>query len=183
MLVAEVVGTLFLIFAGCGSAVTNLNNDKVVTLPGIAIVWGLAVMVLAYSLGHISSAHFNPAVTIAHASTKRFPLKQIPAYLTAQLVGSTLASAALKLIFSGKENQFVGTLPAGSNLQAFVVEFIITFYLMFIISGVATDNRAMRELFIIVHGHILSSDTQTSQYVKSPRVLHSSKVQEPNEFE
>jgi aquaporin NIP len=73
---------------------------------------------------------------------------QIPAYLTAQLVGSTLASAALKLIFSGKENQFVGTLPAGSNLQAFVVEFIITFYLMFIISGVATDNRAVIIYFL-----------------------------------
>ncbi|CAJ2658670.1 unnamed protein product [Trifolium pratense] len=142
----EVVGTFFLIFAGCGSVVTNLNNDKVVTLPGIAIVWGLAVMVLAYSLGHISGAHFNPAVTIAHASAKRFPLKQIPAYLIAQLLGSTLASSALKLIFSGKENQFVGTVPAGSNLQAFVVEFIITFFLMFVISGVATDNRAIGEL-------------------------------------
>lgn len=68
---------------------------------------------------------------------------QIPAYLIAQLIGSTLASAALKVIFSDKENHFVGTLPAGSNLQAFVIEFIITFYLMFIISGVATDNRAV----------------------------------------
>jgi aquaporin NIP len=68
---------------------------------------------------------------------------QIPAYLIAQLLGSTLASAALKLIFSGKENHFVGTLAAGSDLQAFVVEFIITFNLMFIISGVATDNRAV----------------------------------------
>jgi aquaporin NIP len=68
---------------------------------------------------------------------------QIPAYLIAQLFGSTLASAALKLIFSGKENHFVGTLAAGSDLQAFVVEFIITFNLMFIISGVATDNRAV----------------------------------------
>jgi aquaporin NIP len=68
---------------------------------------------------------------------------QIPAYLIAQLLGSTLASAALKLIFSGKENHFVGTLAAGSDLQAFVIEFIITFNLMFIISGVATDNRAV----------------------------------------
>lgn len=145
-LVAEVVGTFYLIFAGCGSVVVNLNNDKVVTLPGISIVWGLAVMVLVYSIGHISGAHFNPAVTIAHTTTGRFPLKQVPAYIIAQVVGSTLASGALKLIFNGKENQFAGTLPAGSDLQAFVVEFIITFFLMFIISGVATDNRAIGEL-------------------------------------
>ncbi|XP_057444724.1 aquaporin NIP1-2-like [Lotus japonicus] len=75
-LVAEVLGTYFLIFAGCASVVVNLNNDKVVTLPGIAIVWGLAVMVLVYSIGHISGAHFNPAVTVAHATTKSFPVKQ-----------------------------------------------------------------------------------------------------------
>ncbi|AES64040.1 putative major intrinsic protein [Medicago truncatula] len=145
-LVAEVVRTFFLIFAGCGSVVVNLNNDKVVTLPGIAIVWGLVVMVLVYSIGHISGAHFNPAVTIAHTTTGRFPLKQVPAYIIAQVAGSTLASEALKLIFSGKENQFAGTLPAGLDHQAFVVEFIITFYLMFVISGVATDNRAIGEL-------------------------------------
>ncbi|CAK8530748.1 unnamed protein product [Lathyrus sativus] len=145
-LVAEVVGTFFLILIGCGSVVTNLNNDNVVTLPGIAFVWGFCVMTLVYSLGHISGAHFNPAVTIAHASTKRFPLSQVPPYIIAQFIGSLLASGALKLIFSGKENQFVGTLPAGSNLQAFVIEFIITFYLMFIISGVATDDRAIGEL-------------------------------------
>lgn len=68
---------------------------------------------------------------------------QVPPYIIAQLVGSLLASGALKLIFSGKENRFVGTLPAGSNLQALIIEFIITFYLMFIISGVATDDRAV----------------------------------------
>ena len=71
------MGTYILIFAGCASGVVNLAHDKVVTLPGIAIVWGLTVMVLIYSLGHISGAHFNPAVTLAHASTKRFPLKQV----------------------------------------------------------------------------------------------------------
>ncbi|XP_057429494.1 aquaporin NIP1-2-like [Lotus japonicus] len=145
-LVAEVIGTYFLIFAGCASVVVNLNNDKVVSLPGIAIVWGLAVMVLVYSIGHISGAHFNPAVTIAHATTKRFPLKQVPAYIIAQVIGSTLATGTLRLIFSGKENQFTGTLPAGSDLQAFVIEFIITFLLMFVVSGVATDNRAIGEL-------------------------------------
>ena len=76
-LLAEVVGTYFLIFAGCASVVVNLDKDKVVTQPGISIVWGLTVMVLVYSVGHISGAHFNPAVTIAHATTKRFPLKQV----------------------------------------------------------------------------------------------------------
>ena len=76
-LVAEVLGTFFMIFAGCAAVVVNLNNDKVVSLPGIALVWGLVVMVLAYSLGHISGAHFNPAVTLAHASINRFPWKEV----------------------------------------------------------------------------------------------------------
>lgn len=66
-----------MIFAGCGAVVVNLDNEKVVTHPGISVVWGLVVMVLAYTLGHISGAHFNPAVTIAHASIKRFPLKEV----------------------------------------------------------------------------------------------------------
>ncbi|XP_059437897.1 aquaporin NIP1-2-like [Corylus avellana] len=145
-LVAEVLGTYFLIFAGCGSVVVNLNNEKVVTSPGISIVWGLAVMVLVYSLGHISGAHFNPAVTFAFATCKRFPWKQVPAFILAQVLGSTLASGTLRLLFTGHDDQFAGTMPAGSNMQSFVLEFIITFYLMFVISGVATDNRAIGEL-------------------------------------
>ncbi|EOY27903.1 Major intrinsic protein - like 10 [Theobroma cacao] len=145
-LMAEVLGTYFLIFAGCGSVVVNVNNEKVVSLPGISMVWGLAVMVLVYSVGHISGAHFNPAVTIAFATCKRFPLKQVPAYISAQVLGSTLAAGTLRLLFNGTHDVFFGTSPQGSDLQAFVMEFIITFYLMFIISGVATDNRAIGEL-------------------------------------
>lgn len=145
-LMAEVLGTYFLIFAGCAAVVVNVNNEKVVSLPGISMVWGLAVMVLVYSLGHISGAHFNPAVTIAFATCKRFPLKQVPAYVLAQVIGSTLAAGTLRLLFSGPHDVFAGTSPQGSDLQAFGVEFIITFYLMFIISGVATDNRAIGEL-------------------------------------
>lgn len=145
-LVAEVFGTYFLIFAGCGAVVVNKGEKTVVTLPGIAITWGLAVMVLVYSVGHISGAHFNPAVTIAFATCKRFPWKQVPAYVIAQVLGSTLASGTLRLLFQGHQNQFAGTLPNGSDAQSFVLEFIITFYLMFVISGVATDNRAIGEL-------------------------------------
>ncbi|CAN1283445.1 Aquaporin NIP1-2 [Linum perenne] len=145
-LVAELLGTYFLIFAGCTSVASNLNYDKVVTLPGISIVWGLAVMVLVYSLGHISGAHFNPAVTLAFATCKRFPWKQVPAYIACQVAGSTLAAGTIRLIFPGHQDHFTGTLPAGPDMQSFVVEFIITFYLMFVISGVATDNRAIGEL-------------------------------------
>ncbi|KAF8029387.1 hypothetical protein BT93_E1937 [Corymbia citriodora subsp. variegata] len=135
---SDVVGTYFLIFNGCKSVAVNLDYDKVVTLLGISIVWGLAVMVLVYSVGHVSGAHFNPAVAIAFATYKRFPWKQVPPYIVAQVFGSTMASRMLRLLFIGKLNPFVGTQPA-----AFVFEFIITFYLMFNISGVAIDSRAM----------------------------------------
>ncbi|KNA17509.1 hypothetical protein SOVF_079270 [Spinacia oleracea] len=145
-MIAEVLGTYFLIFAGCAAVTVNLNSEKVVTLPGIAIVWGSAVMVMVYSVGHISGAHFNPAVTIAFATSRRFPWKQVPGFVICQVVGSTLASGTLRLIFNGHQNQFAGTSPAGSNIQSLVIEFIITFYLMFVISGVATDNRAIGEL-------------------------------------
>ncbi|GFQ03193.1 aquaporin nip1-1 [Phtheirospermum japonicum] len=145
-IIAETLGTYFLIFAGCAAVVVNADNEKVVTLPGISIVWGLVVMVMVYSVGHISGAHFNPAVTIAFATCKRFPWKQVPAYVAAQVLGSTLASGTLRLLFSGPHDHFAGTLPAGTDVQSLVVEFIITFYLMFVISGVATDNRAIGEL-------------------------------------
>ncbi|KAL8460738.1 hypothetical protein ACS0TY_032303 [Phlomoides rotata] len=145
-IIAETLGTYFLIFAGCGAVLVNADKEKVVTLPGIAIVWGLVVMVMIYSVGHISGAHFNPAVTLAFASCKRFPWKQVPAYIAAQVVGATLASGTLRLLFSGPHDHFVGTTPQGTDVQSLVMEFIITFYLMFVISGVATDNRAIGEL-------------------------------------
>ncbi|KAK7845361.1 putative aquaporin nip-type [Quercus suber] len=117
--IAEVIGTYMLIFAGCGSVVVNKIYGSV-TFPGICVVWGLIVMVMIYSLGHISGAHFNPAVTITHSIFRRFPLKQ--------------------------------AVPTGSNLQSLVIEIIISFLLMFVICGVATDNRAIGELAGIAVG-------------------------------
>ncbi|KAI3864847.1 hypothetical protein MKX03_006086 [Papaver bracteatum] len=147
-LIAEGIGTFFMIFAGCGAVNVNLNNDKVVTLPGIALAWGLAVMVMIYALGYISGAHFNPAVTIAFATCGcgKFPWKQVLGYILAQVAGSTLAIGTLRLLFQGNQDHFLGTLPAGSNMQSLVLEFITTFYLMFVICSVATDSRAVGEL-------------------------------------
>ncbi|GAV60809.1 LOW QUALITY PROTEIN: MIP domain-containing protein, partial [Cephalotus follicularis] len=99
-------------------------------------------MVLVCSVCHMSGAHFNPAVTIAFATCKRFPWKQVPAYVSSQILGSTLADGT-PLLFDGKQDVFVGTHPTELDIQSFVLEFIITFYLMFVLSGVATDNRAV----------------------------------------
>ncbi|XP_038995605.1 aquaporin NIP1-2-like [Hibiscus syriacus] len=151
-LLAELLGTYFLIFTGCAAVVVNANNDNAVSRSGIATVWGLALIVLFYSLAHVSGVHFNPAITIAFAICKRFPLEKVPVYILAQVVGSTLAAGTLRLHFSGPHDVFAGTSPQGSDLQAFVIEFIITFYLKFNISGVATDNRAIGELAGLVIG-------------------------------
>lgn len=144
-ILAEIFGTYFLIFAGCASVTVNLSKGMI-TFPGVCIVWGLAVMVMVYSVGHISGAHLNPAVTVAFATCGRFPWKQVPAYTLAQLLGATLASGTLRLMFGGRHEHFPGTIPAGSDVQSLVLEFIISFYLMFVISGVATDNRAVSAL-------------------------------------
>uniref|UniRef100_A0ACD5VV21 Uncharacterized protein n=1 Tax=Avena sativa TaxID=4498 RepID=A0ACD5VV21_AVESA len=145
-ILAEILGTYFMIFAGCGSVVVNQSTGGTVTFPGICAVWGLVVMVMVYSVGHVSGAHFNPAVTVAFATCRRFPWKQVPSYVLAQVLGSTLASLTLRLTLDGGHEHFFGTTPAGSCAQAVALEFIISFYLMFVVSGVATDDRAIAEL-------------------------------------
>ncbi|KAL3525513.1 hypothetical protein ACH5RR_013885 [Cinchona calisaya] len=138
---AEVVGTFFVIFSGCGSVVVNKIYGNV-TFPGVCVTWGLIVMVMVYSLGHVSGAHFNPAVTITFAIFRRFPWKEVPLYIVAQLMGSTLASCVLALMFDVTPKDYFGTVPAGSNGQSFAIEIVISFLLMFVISGVGTDSRA-----------------------------------------
>lgn len=96
------MGTYFLIFAGGASVVVNLSKDKVITFPGISIVWGLVVMVMVYSVGHISGAHFNPAVTIAFATTKRFPWKQVNQTNYSANIHFFLASKGSSLLWFSK---------------------------------------------------------------------------------
>ncbi|KAL0805089.1 hypothetical protein Bca101_097580 [Brassica carinata] len=118
----------------------------------ICVTWGLIVMVMIYSIGHISGAHFNPAVTITFAVFRRFPWYQVPLYIGAQLSGSLLASLTLRLMFNVTPEAFFGTTPADSVARALVAEIIISFLLMFVISGVATDSRAIGELAGIAVG-------------------------------
>ncbi|KAJ4973404.1 hypothetical protein NE237_006578 [Protea cynaroides] len=150
--IAEVIGTYFIIFAGCGSVAVNKIYGGTVTFPGICITWGLIVMVMIYAVGHISGAHFNPAVTLTFAVFRHFPWSQVPLYMFAQVLGSLLASGTLSLMLEVKPQYFFGTVPAGSNIQSLVIEIIISFLLMFVISGVATDNRAIGELAGIAVG-------------------------------
>ncbi|XP_051145932.1 probable aquaporin NIP-type [Andrographis paniculata] len=149
--IAEVIGTYFLIFIGCGSVAVNKKYGSV-TFPGICMAWGLIVMVMIYSVGHISGAHFNPAVTISFAIFRQFPAKQVPLYILAQFTGSILASVTLYLVLDLRKEDYFGTVPVGSNVQSFIVEIITSFLLMFVISGVATDNRAIGELAGIAIG-------------------------------
>ncbi|XP_009762967.1 putative aquaporin NIP-type isoform X1 [Nicotiana tabacum] len=150
-LIAEAIGTYFVIFAGCGSVAVNKIYGSV-TFPGICVTWGLIVMVMVYTVGHISGAHFNPAVTITFSILGHFPWKQVPLYIIAQLMGSILASGTLALLFDVTPQAYFGTVPVGSNGQSLAIEIIISFLLMFVISGVATDDRAIGQVAGIAVG-------------------------------
>ncbi|KAI5597801.1 hypothetical protein POPTR_002G097000v4 [Populus trichocarpa] len=146
-IVAELMGTYILVFVGCGAALT----DKVqrLNMLGIAIVWGAVLMAAIYALGHVSGAHFNPAVSIALAVVRKFSWKEVPMYILAQVLGSTLASLTLRMLFheQGNIQPIVNQYSdPTSDLEAIVWEFIITFILMFTICGVATDPRASKDL-------------------------------------
>ncbi|HSZ72977.1 MAG TPA: MIP family channel protein [Cytophagaceae bacterium] len=138
--IAETIGTFALVFCGTGAIVINQEQHGVITHVGIAITFGLIVMAMIYALGDISGAHLNPAVTIAFAVSKKFPVKEVIPYVIAQAIGAFIASLTLKFLFP--LNQTLGaTMPAGIPLQSFVLEFILTFILMFVIIHVATGSK------------------------------------------
>jgi len=137
---AEVLGTFALVFCGTGAIIINEQSNGAVTHVGIAITFGLIVMAMIYALGDISGAHLNPAVTLAFTVAKRFQLKQVVPYIISQAIGAVLASLTLKYLFP--TNQTLGaTMPAGSAIQSFILEFILTFFLMLVIINVATGSK------------------------------------------
>ncbi|XP_070047002.1 nodulin-26-like [Nicotiana tomentosiformis] len=146
-IVAELVGTYIFIFVGCGSAL--VDRERTLTIGGIAMAWGLSLMGLIYTLGHVSGAHFNPAVTIALAAARKLPLLHVPMYVFPQFLGSTLACLTLSVLFN-HQGDILPTLTQYKNpvtdFEAITWEFIMTLILMFVICGAATDDRASKEL-------------------------------------
>jgi aquaporin NIP len=124
---------------------------------GIALTFGLVIMAMIYAAGHISGAHFNPAVSFAFALTRHFPWPRVAAYWSAQLSGA-LAAALLLRASLGDVAHVGATLPSGSDAQAFLWETILTFFLMFVIMAVATDTRAVGEAAAIAIGGTVGLD-------------------------
>jgi MIP family channel proteins len=141
-IIAEAIGTFILVFIGTGAVVVDRISQGAVTHLGISSVFGAVVAALIYTLGHISGAHFNPAVTLALWSSGFFAGKRVVPYIVGQCVGAIAASGLLRLIF-GIVGNLGATLPIGDNwLQALLIETVLTFILMFVIFGSAVDRRA-----------------------------------------
>ncbi|KAL2332516.1 hypothetical protein Fmac_020097 [Flemingia macrophylla] len=150
---AEFIGTFILMFAGTAAAIVNQKTNGAETLIGCAATTGLAVMIVILATGHISGAHLNPAVTISFATLKHFPWKHVPLYIGAQILASICAAFALKGVYHPFMSGGV-TVPSGGYgyAQTFALEFIIAFNLMFVVTAVATDTRAVGELAGIAVG-------------------------------
>lgn len=138
--IAEIIGTFALVFCGTGAMVINEFTGGTVTHVGIAITFGLIVMGMIYAFGDISGAHMNPAVTIAFAYAKNFPWKEVPLYALAQLIGAFLASGILLYLFP--ESETLGaTLPKLAVMKVFVLELLLSFFLMVVIINVSTGSK------------------------------------------
>ncbi|WVZ08157.1 hypothetical protein V8G54_021503 [Vigna mungo] len=166
---AEVIGTFLLVFVGSGSAGLSVIDESRVSKLAASIAAGLIVTVMIYSIGHISGAHMNPAVSLAFAAVRHFPWPQssskgfsqekkevmvkftphrgptVPFYVVAQLTGSISASYTLRELFQPSK-EIGGTTPAGSHIQALIVEMVTTFTMVFISMAVATDTNATGQL-------------------------------------
>ncbi len=143
-LLAELLGTFCLVFAGTGAIVVNHVSGGAVTHVGVALTFGLIVMAMIYTFGDISGAHLNPAVTVAFALAKRLPWRDVGGYVLSQILGAIAASTLLAVIFAGQVNSLAtagGTIPAGAAWQSLVLETVLTFMLMLVILAVSSGPK------------------------------------------
>jgi aquaporin NIP len=155
---AEGVAAFALVFAGCGAIVADAAYDGSLGVVGIAIVFGLVIMVMVYAIGHLSGAHINPAVTVAFALTRHFPAREAAAYIAAQVTGAVLGALTLLAVWPSKPASLGATVPSVAVGSAFTYEAILTALLMFVILAVATDTRAVGAAAAIAIGGTIGLD-------------------------
>src|ERR1700677_2326126 len=165
--VAEFFGTFWLVFGGCGSAVLAAAFPNLgIGFAGLAWAFGLTVLTMAFAIGHVSGCHLNPAVSVGLVVAKRFPIKELPAYVAAQVIGAIFASGALFQIASGKQgfslaggfasNGYAEHSPAHYSLLAcFLIEVVLTAFFLLVILG-STDERAPKGFAPIAIGLCLT---------------------------
>ncbi|MGV3719415.1 MAG: aquaporin Z [Actinomycetota bacterium] len=166
-LAAEALGTFWLVFGGCGSAVLAAAFPEVgIGLLGVSLAFGLTVLTMAYAIGHISGCHLNPAVTLGLAAGRRFPAKEVAPYILAQVIGGAAGAGILYLIAAGKAdfslangfaaNGYGDHSPGGYAMgAAFLAEVVLTFMFLMVIMG-ATDSRARPEMAGVAIGLALT---------------------------
>lgn len=140
IIIAEFIGTFCLVFAGCGAILSDTIFGGLGHV-GICLTFGLVVMAMIYSVGNISGAHLNPAVTVGFCASGRLSWKAVPQYFAGQFLGAVCGAIVLAVIFAGHDIGTLGsTLPANGILQAFFMEVVLTFILMFVILNVSTGH-------------------------------------------
>jgi aquaporin NIP len=137
---AEFIGTFALVFCGTGAIIINDITNGAVTHPGIAVTFGLIVLAMIYAYGEISGAHINPAVSLAFYVSGKFKGKNLFPYISSQLSGAIAASLVLSVLFPSHQN-LGATLPFGEAWQSFIIEILLTFFLMTVIIHVATGSK------------------------------------------
>ncbi|WP_282136337.1 MIP/aquaporin family protein [Seonamhaeicola maritimus] len=154
--IAEIIGTFAMIFCGCGAMTINEITGGAISHAGVAATWGLIVMAMIYAFGEISGAHFNPAVTIGFAFAKKFSLKEVPKYISSQIIGAIAAAFLLWFLFP--ESQFLGETTPAQGFPAYkaaILEFLLTFFLMLTIINVSTGSKEIGTMAAIAVGGVI----------------------------
>ena len=153
--IAEFLGTFALVFFGCGSMILYELNPSVISPDAIPIIFGLIIAVMIYALGHLSGAHFNPAVSLAFYQNKNINFRQLSTYIPAQIIGAVVASSIHKFLF-GSQHGFGMTSNKLTLVQGFLFEILMSMFLMLTIISVATDKRVSKSIAGLSIGGIIT---------------------------
>jgi MIP family channel proteins len=156
--VAEGIGTFALVFVGCGAIVTDAERGGALGTVGIALVFGLVILAAIAALGHVSGAHFNPAVTLSFWLTRHLPARDAGLYAAAQVAGAVLAALALWVVWPDRPADLGATVPSIAGGRALLLEALMSALLMLVIVSVATDTRAQGAPAAIAIGATVALD-------------------------